>query len=108
MTHIESGSKQHIPDLLFGISGLMISRLIDLKPTGLDTCSSLSFAALGFEMRPQIAEMPENTRPLPAGHFDPHNTWFPPDFAGKVLLGLLQAFDQVPCHGIGEHYEIKN
>jgi hypothetical protein len=48
MTHNESGFKQDVPDLLFGISRLTIFRHIDLKPTGLDTCNALSFATFGF------------------------------------------------------------
>jgi hypothetical protein len=59
-------------------------------------------------MRPQSAEMPENAMPLPAGNFDRHNAWFLPDSGGGVRLGLLQAFHRVPCHGIGDHHEIKS
>jgi hypothetical protein len=45
----------------------MISRLVDLKPTGLDTRIALSLAALDLEMSPQIAEIIGNAMPLPTG-----------------------------------------
>jgi hypothetical protein len=91
MIHNESGFIRDIPDNEHGISCLVISRLIDLQPIGLDISNALFFAALGFKKHPQIAEMIGNAIPLPTGSFDRHNTWLPRDFEGKVPDGLASS-----------------